>query len=107
MAKQRTENIELLIEKLTPDAKIKELIMKPVRATRDHRVTSASENFFHFVVFDMPKELTRHLIEKSTRKGGHKKIADAINLEREKDREKDRDYGRGVILGGQNQHQPA
>ena len=76
----------MLIDKLTPDAKMKELIMKPVKVTRDNRVTSASENFFHFVVFDMPKELTRHLIEKSTRKGGHKKIAEVMENEREKDR---------------------
>ena len=81
--------------------------MKPVKATRDHRVTSASENFFHFVVFDMPKELTRHLIEKSTRKGGHKKIADAINLEREKDRDKDRLYSEGLRSSGYKRYNTA
>lgn len=60
--------------------------MKPVRVTRETKVTSASENFFHFIVFDMPRDLTRHLIEKSTRKGGHKKIAEVVDHEREKDR---------------------
>ena len=86
LAKRRTEDLEHLIEKLTPDAKIKESIMKPVKVTRENQVTSASENFFHFIVFDMPRDLTRHLIEKSTRKGGHKKIAEEVDREREKDR---------------------
>ena len=83
MAKQRTLNIEMMIDKLTPDTKVKDAIMEPVRETRDNRFPSASENFFHFVVFDMPKELTRHLIEKSTARGRHKKIADVVNMHRE------------------------
>ena len=60
--------------------------MKSVKVTRENQVTSASDNFFHFIVFDMPRDLTRHLIEKSTRKGGHKKIAEEVDREREKDR---------------------
>ena len=48
---------------------------------------SASESFFHFIVDEMPKDLTRRLIEKSTRrKNAHKNIAEfletASNAER-------------------------
>lgn len=85
-----------MIEKLTPDAKMKDVLMKPVRATRDHSVSSASENFFHFVVFDLPRDLTRHLIEKSTRKGAHKKIADLVSREMSMDQ----DYKNGLRTSG-------
>ena len=74
----RTQDLESLLDKLTPDAKIKENFIKPIKVTRDNEVTSLSQNFFHFIVFDMPKELTRHLIEKSTMKGRQKKIKDFI-----------------------------
>ena len=73
----------MYIEKLTPDQKIKELLMKNVRTTKENSVSSSSANFFHFVVFEMPPGLTRHLIEKSTRKGAHKKIAEIVNREKE------------------------
>ena len=61
--------------------------MRPVINTRDRKVMSASESFYHFIVDDMPKDLTRRLIEKSTRrKNAHKNIAEfletATNAER-------------------------
>ena len=61
--------------------------MRPVASTRDRKVMSSSESFFHFIVDEMPKDLTRRLIEKSTRrKNAHKNIAEfletASNAER-------------------------
>ena len=53
--------------------------MRPVVNTRDHKVMSASESFFHFIVDEMPKDLTRRLIEKSTRrKNAHKNISEFL-----------------------------
>ena len=85
IARARTENLEMYIERLTSDKKVQEALMKPIKATKDHAVTSTSANFFHFIVFDMPRDLTRSLIEKSTRKGGHKKIAEIVQREKERD----------------------
>ena len=87
MARQRTEILDQCLDKLTNDSRIKEHLMRPVVSTRDRKVMSSSESFFHFIVDDMPKDLTRRLIERSTRrKNAHKNIAEfletASNAER-------------------------
>ena len=87
LAKKRTEILEQCLDKLTNDPKIKETMMRPVVNTRDRKVMAASESFFHFIVDEMPRDLTRRLIEKSTRrKNAHKNIAEfletASNAER-------------------------
>jgi hypothetical protein len=51
------------------DEKFKQLIMKPTKTCRDNKVSSKSEAFFHFFVYDLPKDLSRHLIERSIKKG--------------------------------------
>ena len=87
LARVRTETLEVLIEKLTTDSKTKELIMEPVNMIRDKENCSAKlANFIHFVAFDMPRDLARHLIERSTKRGSHKKIQEAIEREKEKQR---------------------
>ena len=69
LTRTRTESLEFYMEKLVLDPKFKETLMKPIKTCRDYKVSSKSEAFFAFVVYDLPKELTKHLIEKSTKKG--------------------------------------
>ena len=83
LARARTETLEGYIDRLTTDAKMKEQFMKPIRVVREHSVSCKSESFFHFVVFDMPKDLTKHLIEKATNKKQMKKLNETIQRERE------------------------
>jgi len=87
LAKTRTETLEIYIEKLTLDSKFKEVLMRPIKSCRDHKVSNRSKNFFHFIVFDdLNKDIARHIIEKSTKKGNAKKIAENMEREREKAR---------------------
>ena len=87
MARQRTEILDQCLDKLTNDSRIKEHLMRPVVSTRDRKVMSSSESFFHFIVDDMPKDLTRRLIERSTRrKNAHKNIAEFLDTASNADR---------------------
>ena len=61
--------------------------MRPIKSCRDHKVSSRSKNFFHFIVHeDFNKDVARHIIEKSTKKGSAKKIAETIEREKDKAR---------------------
>ena len=82
-AKSRTDTLDFYLEKLTVEPKFREALMKPVKTCHDFKVSSKSEAFFHFITYDLPKELSRHLIEKSTKKGQAKKIAEAVAKDKE------------------------
>ena len=78
MVRARTETIELLVTKLNPDPKMKDVLVNaPLRVQKDDIVAS----FVHmpnYITYDMPNELARHLIERSTKKLAHDKIAEQI-----------------------------
>ena len=51
---------------------MKDALMKPVRKWAERPISSKSRNFFSYIISgvpekDLPKDLTRHLIEKSTK----------------------------------------
>ena len=79
MAKQRTEQLEKYLDKLTNNEKQKELIMNPIKETRDRTVAPNSEFFYHSIKYDTPTTLLKHIIEKSvSRKNAQKKITELI-----------------------------
>ena len=89
MAKQRTEQLEKYLDKLTNNEKQKELIMNPIKETRDRTVAPNSEFFYHSIKYDTPTPLIKHIIEKTvSRKNATKKIQELV----EKDAINDSNY---------------
>ena len=86
LARMRTEQLEGYIDRLNLDSKSKTRLMNPVRATRDFRVTSKLENFFHIIICDLPKELAEALLKKPTGKISQKKMQELIDRDAERDR---------------------
>ena len=79
LAKQRTETLDLFIEKLTTDAKQKEFLMAPVRVVQERRMPRLSANFYHRVVTEMPKDFVKHvIIDRLTKKAVIKKIEEIL-----------------------------
>ena len=79
--------MERYIEKLTADAKMKELLIEPIKRTRDEACYEESDYLKRKLSQALPKDLAKHIVEKSvTRKNAHKKIHDMLHAVSEQER---------------------
>lgn len=68
LVKARTDTLDSYIEKLTPDQKMKDLLKKPIKVTKDFACVKSTFGYHSNLIADVSDALARHLLEKVSAK---------------------------------------
>ena len=81
----------MYMERLNIDPKFCDIFTRPIRVTRDFRVTNAGEPtnraFFSHVSYQLSNDLARHIVEKQTqmKPKAQKKLVELVQREKEQE----------------------